>query len=60
MADEVRLAKRLQRINFGMVLRMGSRRGAVVFLDYIPADARDKINQVTRKNESGYKQVEDS
>jgi arginyl-tRNA synthetase len=52
-------AKKLQHVNFGMVLGMSSRRGTVVFLDDILADARDKMHEVMRKNEDKYKQVED-
>ncbi|KAG0123918.1 hypothetical protein HOY82DRAFT_211502 [Tuber indicum] len=52
-------ADRLTHVNFGMVLGMSSRRGTVVFLDDILADARDKMHEVMRKNEEKYKQVED-
>lgn len=52
-------ANRLHHVNFGMVLGMSSRRGTVVFLDDILADARDKMHEVMRKNEDKYKQVED-
>jgi arginyl-tRNA synthetase len=52
-------AKKLQHVNFGMVLGMSSRRGTVVFLDDILADAREKMHEVMRKNEDKYKQVED-
>ncbi|PWW72533.1 arginyl-tRNA synthetase [Tuber magnatum] len=52
-------ADRLSHVNFGMVLGMSSRRGTVVFLDDILADARDKMHEVMRKNEEKYKQVED-
>lgn len=52
-------ADRVQHVNFGMVLGMSSRRGTVVFLDDILADARDKMHEVMRKNEDKYKQVED-
>lgn len=49
---------RVQHVNFGMVLGMSSRKGTVVFLDDILADARDKMHEVMRKNEEKYKQVE--
>lgn len=50
---------RVQHVNFGMVLGMSSRKGTVVFLDDILADARDKMHEVMKKNEDKYKQVED-
>lgn len=52
-------ADRVQHVNFGMVLGMSSRKGTVVFLDDILADARDKMHEVMRKNEDKYSQVED-
>lgn len=50
---------RVQHVNFGMVLGMSSRKGNVVFLDDILADAKDKMHEVMKKNEEKYKQVED-
>lgn len=52
-------ADRVQHVNFGMVLGMSSRKGTVVFLDDILADARDKMHEVMKKNEDKYSQVED-
>lgn len=52
-------ADRVQHVNFGMVLGMSSRKGTVVFLDDILADARDKMHEVMKKNEDKYNQVED-
>lgn len=52
-------AKRMQHVNFGMVLGMSSRKGTVVFLDDILADARDKMHEVMKKNEDKYNQVEE-
>lgn len=51
--------KRMVHVNFGMVLGMSSRKGTVVFLDDILADARDKMHEVMRKNDDKYSQVED-
>lgn len=52
-------ADRVQHVNFGMVMGMSSRKGTVVFLDDILADARDKMHEVMKKNEDKYNQVED-
>lgn len=51
--------KRMVHVNFGMVLGMSSRKGTVVFLDDILADARDKMHEVMKKNDDKYSQVED-
>ncbi|KAJ8105105.1 hypothetical protein OPT61_g10378 [Boeremia exigua] len=53
------LAKRLQHINFGLVLGMSTRRGTVRFLDDILRDAADKMHEVMRSNEAKYAQVQD-
>lgn len=51
-------ADRVQHINFGMVLGMSTRKGTVVFLDDILAEAKDRMHEVMKKNEEKYKQVE--
>ena len=50
--------KRLQHINFGMVLGMSTRKGTAVFLDHILEETKDKMHEVMRKNEAKYAQVE--
>jgi arginyl-tRNA synthetase len=52
------LAKKVQHINFGMVLGMSTRKGTVKFLDDILRDVGEKMHEVMRKNESKYEQVE--
>lgn len=52
-------ADRCKHINFGMVLGMSTRKGTVVFLDDILAEARDRMHEVMKKNEDKYKQVDD-
>jgi arginyl-tRNA synthetase len=51
-------ADRVQHINFGMVLGMSTRKGTVVFLDDILAEAKDRMHEVMKKNEEKYRQVE--
>ncbi|KAI5837490.1 hypothetical protein DFP73DRAFT_568248 [Morchella snyderi] len=55
---EFEWADRVQHINFGMVLGMSTRKGTVVFLDDILAEAKDRMHEVMKKNEEKYKQVE--
>lgn len=50
-------ADRCQHVNFGMVLGMSTRKGTVVFLDDILAEAKDRMHEVMRKNEEKYAQV---
>jgi arginyl-tRNA synthetase len=52
------LAKRVQHVNFGMVLGMSTRKGTVKFLDDILRDVGEKMHEVMQKNESKYEQVE--
>jgi arginyl-tRNA synthetase len=52
------LAKKIQHVNFGMVLGMSTRKGTVKFLDDILRDVGDKMHEVMRKNQSKYEQVE--
>ncbi|ROT38227.1 arginyl-tRNA synthetase [Sodiomyces alkalinus F11] len=52
------VAKKVQHINFGMVLGMSTRKGTVKFLDDIIRDVSDHMHEVMRKNEEKYKQVE--
>jgi arginyl-tRNA synthetase len=53
------LSKRLQHINFGLVLGMSTRRGTVRFLDDILRDTADKMHEVMRVNDAKYAQVKD-
>ena len=53
------LAKKVQHINFGMVLGMSTRRGTVKFLDDILRDVGEKMHEVMQKNETKYEQIED-
>jgi arginyl-tRNA synthetase len=53
------LSKRLEHINFGLVLGMSTRRGTVRFLDDILRDTAETMHDVTRKNDAKYAQVED-
>ncbi|KAI0008340.1 arginyl-tRNA synthetase [Xylariaceae sp. FL0662B] len=53
------IAKRVQHINFGLVLGMSTRKGTVKFLDDILKDCADHMHEVMRKNEAKYSQVED-
>lgn len=52
------LAKKVQHINFGMVLGMSTRKGTVKFLDDILRDVGEKMHEVMQKNEAKYEQVE--
>lgn len=52
------LVKKVQHVNFGMVLGMSTRKGTVKFLDDILHDVGEKMHEVMRKNESKYEQVE--
>ncbi|KAF3354181.1 hypothetical protein VdG1_07646 [Verticillium dahliae VDG1] len=51
-------AKKVQHVNFGMVLGMSTRKGTVKFLSDIIRDVSDHMHDVMRKNEEKYKQVE--
>ncbi|KAK5991586.1 Arginyl-tRNA synthetase [Cladobotryum mycophilum] len=51
-------AKKVQHINFGMVLGMSTRKGTVKFLNDILRDVGEKMHEVMRKNETKYSQVE--
>jgi arginyl-tRNA synthetase len=53
------LSKRLEHINFGLVLGMSTRRGTVRFLDDILRDTAETMHEVMRKNDAKYAQVED-
>lgn len=52
------LAKRVQHINFGLVLGMSTRKGTVKFLDDILRDVGEKMHEVMQKNQAKYEQVE--
>jgi arginyl-tRNA synthetase len=52
------LSKRLEHINFGLVLGMSTRRGTVRFLDDM-RDTAETMHDVMRKNDAKYAQVED-
>lgn len=52
------LAKKVQHINFGMVLGMSTRKGNVKFLDDILRDVGEKMHEVMQKNQAKYEQVE--
>jgi arginyl-tRNA synthetase len=52
-------ANRCQHVNFGMVLGMSTRKGTVVFLDDILAEAKERMHEVMRKNAEKYSQVDD-
>lgn len=52
------LAKKVQHINFGLVLGMSTRRGTVKFLDDILRDVGDHMHEVMQKNQAKYEQVE--
>ncbi len=53
------LAKKVQHINFGMVLGMSTRKGTVKFLDDILRDVGEKMHEVMQKNQAKYEQVAD-
>ncbi|KAI1321103.1 arginyl-tRNA synthetase [Xylariaceae sp. FL0255] len=52
------IAKKVQHINFGLVLGMSTRKGTVKFLNDILRDVGDFMHDVMRKNEEKYAQVE--
>lgn len=53
------LAKRVEHINFGMVLGMSTRKGTVKFLNDILKDVGEKMHDVMRVNKEKYEQVVD-
>jgi arginyl-tRNA synthetase len=53
------IAKKVQHINFGLVLGMSTRKGTVKFLDDILRDVGEKMHEVMKKNEDKYSQIED-
>ncbi len=53
-----KLAKKVQHVNFGLVLGMSTRKGTVKFLDDILRDVGDKMHEVMRKNQVKYEQIE--
>lgn len=53
------LAKKVEHINFGLVLGMSTRKGTVKFLDDILRDVGEKMHEVMRTNEAKYEQVAD-
>ncbi|RKF57262.1 Arginine--tRNA ligase, cytoplasmic [Erysiphe neolycopersici] len=53
------LAKKVQHINFGLVLGMSTRKGTVKFLDDILRDVAEKMHEVMQKNQAKYDQIED-
>ncbi|SPO04574.1 probable arginyl-tRNA synthetase, cytosolic [Cephalotrichum gorgonifer] len=52
------VAKKVQHVNFGLVLGMSTRKGTVKFLDDILKDVGDHMHEVMKKNEAKYAQVE--
>ncbi|KEZ45425.1 Arginine--tRNA ligase, cytoplasmic [Scedosporium apiospermum] len=52
------IAKKVQHVNFGLVLGMSTRRGTVKFLDDILKDVGAHMHEVMKKNETKYAQVE--
>lgn len=52
-------AKRLQHINFGMVLGMSTRKGTAVFLEQILNESKDVMHEQMKKNEAKYAAVEE-
>jgi len=52
-------AKRLEHVNFGLVLGMSTRKGTVVFLDQIIKEAQSVMHEQMKKNEAKYAAVED-
>jgi arginyl-tRNA synthetase len=59
LMGEKELAKKVQHINFGMILGMSTRKGTVKFLDDILRDVAEKMHEVMQKNEKKYEQIED-
>ncbi|RQM06039.1 hypothetical protein DH86_00002354 [Scytalidium sp. 3C] len=53
------LAKKVQHVNFGLVLGMSTRKGTVRFLDQILQEVGEHMHEVMQKNQSKYEQVED-
>ncbi|KHJ33142.1 putative arginyl-trna synthetase [Erysiphe necator] len=53
------LAKKVQHVNFGLVLGMSTRKGTVKFLDDILRDVAEKMHEVMQKNKTKYEQIED-
>lgn len=53
------LSKRLEHINFSLVLGMSTRRSTVRFLDDTLRDTAETMHEVMRKNYAKYAQVED-
>jgi arginyl-tRNA synthetase len=51
-------AKRLQHVNFGMVLGMSTRKGTAVFLDQILNESKDVMHEQMKKNEAKYAAVD--
>jgi arginyl-tRNA synthetase len=51
-------SKTLNHINFGMVLGMSTRKGTVVFLEDMLAEAKDVMFDVMKKNEKKFANVE--
>lgn len=51
------LAKRVQHVNFGMVLGMSTRKGTAKFLDDILRDVGEKMHEVMRANDEKYQHV---
>lgn len=52
------VAKKVQHVNFGLVLGMSTRKGTVKFLDDILKDVGEHMHEVMKKNETKYAQVE--
>lgn len=59
LMGETEIAKKVQHVNFGLVLGMSTRKGTVKFLDDILKDVGDHMHEVMKKNETKYAQVED-
>lgn len=52
-------ADRLEHVNFGLVARMSTRKGTVVFLEDIIKEAQSVMHDQMKKNEAKYAAVED-
>ena len=52
-------AKKLEHVNYGLVLGMSTRKGTAVFLDQIIKEATFVMHEQMKKNEEKYKAVED-